>query len=107
MTDSAIHVLQNEAQDGPLPIPTNERMVFLVPSEKDPRVKYRVDLLANLGAGWCQCADFGTRKQGALDAGATTWMAQTSCKHSRRAMRYVMRRTLGELAARENRATLL
>lgn len=104
MEDCAIDVLQNEDQDRPLPIPTNERMVFLVPSDHNPRVKYRVDLLANHGAGWCQCTDFGTRRQVNLDAGMTTFMSATQCKHVRRTWRYVNRRTAGELSARENRA---
>jgi hypothetical protein len=105
MSECAINVLQNEQADGPAPIPTTDRMVFIVPSGRDSRVRYRVDLLANLGAGWCQCPDFAARKQPNLDAGMTTWMAATSCKHTRRAMRYVMRRTLGELANRESVST--
>jgi len=105
MHSPEIDVLQNEAADGPLPVPTNERMVFLVPSSRNQAVRYRVDLLANNGAGWCQCRDFGTRKQVCLDAGGATWLAASSCKHTRRAMRYVIRRTFGELAARESNAT--
>lgn len=96
-----ISVLQNEQLDGPAPVPTGDRGVYLVASEKTPAVKYRVDILANNGAGWCQCADFGTRRQPNLDAGLTTLTKDTTCKHLRRTLRYFNRRLLQAMATEE------
>lgn len=84
------------------PIPTNERMVFDVPSDTRPDRKYRVDLLANEGAGRCSCTDFGTRRQPAIDAGEPSWTKRTSCKHTRRAAWYVIKKTLADLAHSES-----
>src|SRR4051812_5523383 len=96
-TDCEINVLQNEREDGPAPIETGERYVYLVPSDRNPKVKYRVDLLANNGAGWCQCTDFGTRRQVNLDAGMCPLLKDTTCKHLRRTVRHFNRRLFGSL----------
>jgi hypothetical protein len=37
----------NASHDGPAPQPTTERYVYSVPSDRNPNVKYRVDLVAN------------------------------------------------------------
>jgi hypothetical protein len=77
---------------------TSERMVFLVASDTPGRLPYRVDLLANGGAGRCACTDFGTRRQPALDAGEPIWTKRTSCKHARKAAWHVIRTTLPAMA---------
>jgi hypothetical protein len=82
---------------------TPERMVFLVRSDTNPQVRYRVDLLANDGAGRCACTDHRTRRQPNIDAGEPTWTKRSSCKHARRAAWYVLRLTLKEMAAQEDR----
>lgn len=82
---------------------TPERMVFLVRSDRNPAVTYRVDMLANNGAGKCACSDHATRRQPKLDDGATPWTRQTVCKHLHRAGMYVLRTTLPEMAAMEDR----
>jgi hypothetical protein len=89
------------APAAPAVAPTGDRMVFLVVSETNPRNRYRVDLIANNGAGQCTCPDFRTRKQAAIDAGAESWTHRTSCKHSRRAARHVMRETFAAMAKSE------
>lgn len=97
-----IDPLQNESADGPLPIATGERMVFLVPSDHNPAVRYRVDLTANNGAGWCECPDFSTRRQPNLEAGLPTLLAATTCKHVRRSWRFVDRRIAADIARSES-----
>ena len=87
--------------DGAAPIPTNERMVFLVPSDRNPKVRYRVDLLANNGAGWCQCTDFATRRQPAIDAGGEAMTAACQCKHLRKAVRCFVRDLFAAMAKSE------
>jgi hypothetical protein len=84
---------------------TGERMVFLVRSDSNPLVQYRVDLLYNDGAGGCACRDFKTRRQPNLDAGEPIWTKRTSCKHSRRAAWHVIRQSFPEMAAQEDRQT--
>jgi hypothetical protein len=81
---------------------TVERMVFLVRSDTHPRRQYRVDLLANDGAGRCACTDFGTRRQPNIDAGGEPWSKACSCKHARRAAWYLLRITLKALADEES-----
>jgi hypothetical protein len=82
---------------------TSERMVFLVRSDTNPKRQYRVDLLANSGAGKCACTDHGTRRQPNLDTGRTPWTKSTACKHLFRAGLHVLRTTLPEMAAQEDR----
>lgn len=80
---------------------TNERMVFLVSSDRKPSVKYRVDLTANNGAGWCSCTDWSTRRGPALKAGAESWTRESCCKHLRRAARVFLRDLLQAMAKSE------
>ncbi len=68
-------------------IETPERMVYEAVSEGNKAVKYRVDLLANGGAGRCSCVDFATRRQPAIDAGQEWLLNITTCKHLREAIR--------------------
>jgi hypothetical protein len=103
MSNHAINVLQNEAEDGPAPQETPERYVYAVPSDTSPKTKYRVDLLANNGAGFCSCTDFATRRQVNLDAGQCTLMVSTTCKHLRRTIRHFNRRLFAALSAEESR----
>jgi hypothetical protein len=83
------------------PIPTNERYVYEVPSDRQPTRRYRVDLVANAGAGWCSCTDFATRKQPALDAGGEPFTRQCSCKHLRKTWRYFLRAFFTRAARQE------
>ncbi len=89
--------------DLPIIAETGDRMVFLVRSDRNPRVAYRVDLLANNGAGRCACTDFATRRQPNIDLKEPIWTKRTSCKHSRRAAWHVIRLTFPEMAAQEDR----
>ncbi len=83
------------------PIPTEDRMVYEVPSDTRAGRKYRVDLLANAGAGQCSCTDFGTRRQSAIDSGGAPWTKATSCEHTRRVAWYVLRGLLKCMAQEE------
>lgn len=89
------------AEDGPIPQETNERMVYLVPSDRKASVKYRVDLTANDGAAQCSCADWNTRRGPNLKAGAESWTRETTCKHVRRAGRFLLRGLLKAMAKSE------
>lgn len=84
---------------------TNERMVFLVRSDSNPRIQYRVDALYNGGAGGCACPNFRIKKQPGLDAGLTPWTKATACKHMLRAAFHVIRTTFPAMAAQEDRST--
>lgn len=83
------------------PKETNERMVYEVPSDEVPGRKYRVDLIANRGAGQCACRDFNTRRQPAIDRGEPVWTKATSCKHSRRAAWFFIKKLFREMAQAE------
>jgi hypothetical protein len=93
----------NASHDGPAPQPTTERYVYSVPSDRNPNVKYRVDLVANNGAGWCQCTDFATRRQPNIDAGLPILTPACTCKHLRKTLRYFVRALMPALAKHENR----
>lgn len=82
---------------------TDERMVFRVPSEKNPKVKYRVDLIANGGYGHCQCTDFATRRQPAIDEHFPADTRATLCKHLVRARRFFLNDLLRTLARNDDR----
>ena len=81
---------------------TERRMCYRVPSDSRPGRSYEVDLLANDGAGFCPCTDFGTRRQPNLDAGCEPWTRLTTCKHCRKASRYFLVRVLRRMAEEEN-----
>ncbi len=83
--------------------PTGDFMVYSVRSDKNPKIQYRVDLLANGGAGHCQCRDWPTRRQPHLDAGEKKWTKATSCKHARRAAWHCIVEELERLAKLQDR----
>ncbi len=76
-------------------------MVFDVPSDRNPKITYRCDLLANGGASRCSCVDFSTRRQPALDAGGEPWSKECSCKHGRRAAWFFLKDLLKAMAKSE------
>lgn len=83
-----------------LPVePTGDFMVYLVRSDRNPKIQYRVDLLANKGAGHCACVDWPARRQPKLDEGHPAWTQASSCKHARRAAWFVLKEELKRLAA--------
>lgn len=84
-----------------IPRPSGDRYVYEVPSDRNPKVCYRVDLTANNGAAVCQCKDWATRRQPALDRGEKPWTQATSCKHSRRAAWAFLQDVLPMLAKQE------
>ena len=65
-----------------------ERFVYNVASRTRQSRTYRVDLTANNGAMWCSCADFAARRQPAIDRGSPKLMPETTCYHTRKALRY-------------------
>lgn len=86
---------------GPAPHPSGDRMVFLVPSDRNPRIKYRVDALGNNGRMWCQCPNFGIRKQPALDRGEPAFTEATLCKHCVKVIFYFVGDLFATMAASE------
>lgn len=82
--------------------PTLEKYVYAVSSESHPHIRYRVDLLANHGAGHCQCVDFGTRRQANIDLGLEACERPTRCKHLQAAHQYFLREILRELSRLES-----
>lgn len=92
----------DEYHGGIDPKPTGERYCYLVQSDSNPRKGYRVDLAANEGGGVCQCLDFATRRQPALDAGAEILTRATTCKHLRKAYAYFFRAVMRGLATQDD-----
>lgn len=92
---------QELSADPLAPVPTGDRMVWLVPSDTIAGVTYRVDMLANGGNGWCSCIDFATRRQPALDKGAAGHTDATLCRHGKRVIRYFARDLFRDLARSE------
>lgn len=88
--------------EGAHPQPSGDRMCYWVSSDRNPRNKYRVDLLANNGAGGCSCADFRTRRQPAIDRGEPTWTETTTCKHTIKTARYFLRTLFRDMARSES-----
>lgn len=89
-----------------LPLPANytiEKFVYDVPSSVNSRICYRVDIVANGGAGHCNCVDFGTRRQIAIDAGELIISAPTMCKHLDKAFKQFLRDIMPKLARIEER----
>lgn len=80
---------------------TGDRMVFLVPSDKNPEVKYRVDCLANGGAMWCSCKDWSVVRQPRLDRGEKPVTARTCCKHATTLIFALIRQRFKEMAQSE------
>ena len=73
--------LTNPAFTGPTPRETSERMVYACPSDRNPRITYRVDLTAEGGYGRCSCTDYATRRFPAIKSGGAMGTAATACKH--------------------------
>lgn len=82
--------------------PTGERYCYRVQSGTNLNKTYRVDLAANQGGGFCQCLDFATRRQPALDAGAEILTRATTCKHLRKAYAYFFRAVMRGLASQDD-----
>ncbi len=83
--------------------PTGDFMVYLCPSDKNPKIKYRCDMLANGGAGHCACKDWSTRRQPALDDGKLSLTKESACKHVIRVAWYLIREELKRLAREQDR----
>ena len=75
--------------NGPAPIPTADRFVFRVPSDRNPKRRYTVDLEAHNGNGSCDCTDFQTRRWPAIRDGALILSAAAQCKHTGRCWAYI------------------
>lgn len=82
-------------------LPCGDRMVYSVASEKSQTKRYRVDLLANNGAGCCSCTDFGTRRQPNLDLGFPPLSPATACKHLIKVQRHFLFELLKAMAKSE------
>lgn len=75
-----------------------ERMVFSVASTRVAGKRYRVDLLANAGAGWCSCQDWGCRRSPKLKAGFPILTRDTTCRHVRSALHFFVSDLLPRMA---------
>lgn len=88
--------------EGAHPRETNERMVYEVPSDSNPkRLPYRVDLLANGGAGQCDCKDWANRRWPNIKAGMMHGTRATLCRHGIKTRRYFLNKVLERMAAEE------
>lgn len=60
-------------------------MTFVVSSESDPEIEYSVDLVANNGAGFCDCEDWHMRCAPRLKQGLKHYdyphPERVNCKH--------------------------
>lgn len=87
------------------PIPevseAGDRMVFWVRSRSNPKIRHRVDLIANNGGGECSCKDWQTRRGPALRSGADTLTRSATCYHVRAALTYFCRGLLCAMAKSE------
>lgn len=81
---------------------TGERMCYKLQSATNPKKPaYRVDLIANGGAGECSCKDWSTRRGPAIRAGEPVGTRRTLCKHAILARRHFLNGLLAELAKSE------
>lgn len=87
--------------EGAHPKETNERMVYEVPSDTRAGRTYRVDLLANGGAGQCSCKDWATRRWPAIKEGRTAGCRATLCRHGIKARRHFLNGLLARMATEE------
>lgn len=92
---------EEDTFEGAHPVETNERMVYEVLSESRPGRTYRVDLLANGGAGQCSCKDWATRRWPAIKAGKQAGTRATLCRHGIKARRYFLNGLLARMAKEE------
>lgn len=81
--------------------PTTERMTYAVQSRTRKTVEYRVDLLANNGAGFCACTDWATRRSPAITRGEPMGTRLTMCIHVNAARREFLNALLQDLAKSE------
>jgi hypothetical protein len=88
-------------EDGPAPRETAERFCYEVPSDRNPRVVYRVDLTAEGGYGRCSCTDWNTRRWPAIKEGKPMGTRETLCKHGMKARRHFLNKLLARLAQEE------
>lgn len=88
-------------ESGPHPCPSGERMIYLVPSDRKKAVRYRVDLLANHGAGECSCTDWATRRNAGIKQGLEWGTTATACKHVLKARRFFLNGLLQNMARGE------
>lgn len=86
--------------NAPIPSP-GEHMVYLVPSASNSTRTYRVDLIANGGAGECACKDWATRRGPAVKDGQPHGTRETLCKHLIAARRHFLNGLLASLAKQE------
>lgn len=84
-----------------IPRPSGDRLVYDVPSDRNPKVCYRADIVANGGYGWCSCTDFATRRQPAIDRKEPMGTRAVLCKHLIRARRMFLNDVLPMLAKQE------
>jgi hypothetical protein len=82
---------------------TPERYCYEVPSNTKPGKTYKCDLTANSGAGVCPCRDHQTRRQPALDRGASPLTNATLCRHLKAAYWHFLREVMPNLAEQEDR----
>ena len=90
----------------PLPevIPSpHEYMTYLVRSSSNPGKRYRCDLVAENGYGWCECVDFGTRRWPNIKPGAPMGTRDVLCRHLILARDYFLNALLVELAKKESK----
>lgn len=79
-----------------------DRMVYKLQSFTKPlKPAYRVDLIANRGAGECSCKDWSTRRGPAIRAGEPIGTRRTLCKHAIMARRHFLNALLVELSKAE------
>lgn len=92
----------DDFNEGPAPKETNERMVYSVWSDSNSKAPpYRVDLLANGGAGECSCKDWRTRRWSAIKAGFPHGTRATLCRHGIKARRHFLNALLKRMAQEE------
>ena len=81
----------------------HERMTYLVRSATNPRKRYRCDLTAQGGFGFCDCMDFGTRRWPNIKPGAEMGTSAVLCKHLTKARNYFLNGLLKRLAEEEEK----
>ena len=75
---------------------------YEVQSETNGNKWYTVFLAENDGGGVCNCTDFSTRRQPALDKGEMVLTNRTACKHIKAAAWHFTRTVLIDITKRNN-----
>lgn len=78
------------------------RLSYEVKSETIANKWYTVFLEENNGGGICNCTDFSTRKQTALNKGEMVLTDLTACKHIEAAVWHFARTVLIDITNRNN-----